>query len=296
MATAFSYSGTGLESAIQSGSGGIGTGSSITLEVNAVPSDLSQGDTVKVALGSASDWSGGNGETAYGDIGGAGANGGTNITLTDRGQEGTSAASWSEGDPVRVGVQGRSDVQTANLKGGWLPPEISGNARVQLPYWGSGRNSESPDRPRFTAFPVSHPMRVTAATIEITSAGSSPGDVDIRIYDSTTDIKPNNEIITVTDSTDGGATSTGEKTFTTDVVLTPCLYFVGVHLNNWGATPSFRAIKSGGPSWKSSNNHFADKGVGWNSSFTDTLDSFTVNSRLGDNTLGPIVYLTTEYP
>jgi hypothetical protein len=110
MATAFSYSGTGLESAIQSGSGGIGTGSSITLEVDAVPSDVSQGDTVKVALGSASDWSGGNGETAYGDIGGAGANGGTNITLTDRGQEGTSAASWSEGDPVRVGVQGRDDV------------------------------------------------------------------------------------------------------------------------------------------------------------------------------------------
>jgi hypothetical protein len=109
MATAFSYSGTGLESAIQSGSGGIGTGSSITLEVDSVPSDVSQGDTVKVALGSASDWSGGNGETAYGDIGGAGANGGTNITLTDRGQEGTAASSWSEGDPVRVGVQGRED-------------------------------------------------------------------------------------------------------------------------------------------------------------------------------------------
>jgi hypothetical protein len=110
MATAFSYSGTGLESAIQSGSGGIGTGSSITLEVDSVPSDVSQGDTVKVALGSASDWSGGNGETAYGDIGGAGANGGTNITLTSRGREGTTAASWSESDPVRVGVQGRDDV------------------------------------------------------------------------------------------------------------------------------------------------------------------------------------------
>jgi hypothetical protein len=109
MTTAFTYSGTGLESAIQSGSGGIGTGSSITLEVDAIPADVEQGDTVKVALGSASDWSGGNGETAYGDIGGAGANGGTNITLTDRGQEGTSAASWSEGDPVRVGVQGRDD-------------------------------------------------------------------------------------------------------------------------------------------------------------------------------------------
>jgi len=110
MATAFAYSGTGLESAIQSGSGGIGTVSSITLEVDAVPSDLSQGDNVKVALGPASDWAGGNGETAYGNIGGAGANGGTNITLTARGQEGTSAASWSEGDPVRVGVQGREDV------------------------------------------------------------------------------------------------------------------------------------------------------------------------------------------
>jgi hypothetical protein len=110
MATAFSYSGTGLESAIQSGSGGIGTGSSITLEVDTVPSDLSQGDTVKVALGPASDWAAGNGETAYGDIGGAGANGGTNITLTDRGQEGTTASSFSEGDPVRVGVQGRDDV------------------------------------------------------------------------------------------------------------------------------------------------------------------------------------------
>jgi hypothetical protein len=109
MTTAFTYSGTGLESAIQSGSGGIGTGSSITLEVDTVPSDLSQGDTVKVALGGASDWSGGNGETAYGDIGGAGANGGTNITLTDRGQEGTTASSFSEGDPVRVGVQGRDD-------------------------------------------------------------------------------------------------------------------------------------------------------------------------------------------
>jgi len=110
MATAFTYSGTGLESAIQSGSGGIGTGASITLEVDAIPADVEQGDTVKVALGSASDWSGGNGETAYGDIGGAGANGGTNITLTDRGQEGTSAASWSEGDPVRVGVSGRDNV------------------------------------------------------------------------------------------------------------------------------------------------------------------------------------------
>jgi hypothetical protein len=109
MATAFSYSGTGLESAIQSGSGGIGTGSSITLEVDAVPSDLSQGDTVKVAIGTATNFANGNGETVHGDIGGAGANGGTNITLTDRGQEGTSAASWSEGDPVRVGVSGRND-------------------------------------------------------------------------------------------------------------------------------------------------------------------------------------------
>jgi hypothetical protein len=123
MATTYTYSGTGLESAIQSGSGGIGTGSSITLEVDAIPADVEQGDTVKVALGSASDWSGGNGETAYGDIGGAGANGGTNITLTDRGQEGTSAASWSEGDPVRVGVQGRDDVidQDIALAQTWKP-------------------------------------------------------------------------------------------------------------------------------------------------------------------------------
>jgi hypothetical protein len=48
---------------------------------------------------------------AHGDIGtiGGGANGGTDITGLSRGQEGTTAASWSEGDPVRVGVQGRDD-------------------------------------------------------------------------------------------------------------------------------------------------------------------------------------------
>jgi hypothetical protein len=110
MATSFSYSGTGLQSAIQSGSGGIASGDS-SVEVDSIPADIAAGDDVKVALGSASDWAAGNGETVYGTVGtiGGGANGGTDITGLTRGAEGTTAASWSEGDPVRVGVQGRED-------------------------------------------------------------------------------------------------------------------------------------------------------------------------------------------
>jgi hypothetical protein len=110
MATAFSYSGTGLESAIATGSGGISS-TATSVEVDAIPSDLSAGDTVKIALGTATNFANGNGETAHGDIAtiGGGANGGTDITGLSRGQEGTTAASWSEGDPVRVGVQGRED-------------------------------------------------------------------------------------------------------------------------------------------------------------------------------------------
>jgi hypothetical protein len=79
--------------------------------VDAIPSDLSAGDTVKAAIGTATNFANGNGETVHGDIGtiGGGANGGTNINSLSRGQEGTTASSFSEGDPVRVGVQGRDD-------------------------------------------------------------------------------------------------------------------------------------------------------------------------------------------
>lgn len=110
MATAFSYSGTGLESAIATGSGGLSS-TATSVEVDAIPSDLSAGDTVKVAIGTATNFANGNGETVHGDIGtiGGGANGGTDITGLSRGQEGTTASSFSEGDPVRVGVQGRDD-------------------------------------------------------------------------------------------------------------------------------------------------------------------------------------------
>ncbi|WVM04112.1 hypothetical protein [Salinibacter phage B2_17] len=110
MATAFSYSGTGLESAIATGSGGLSS-TATSVEVDSIPSDLSAGDTVKAAIGTATNFANGNGEVAHGDVGtiGGGANGGTNITGLSRGQEGTTASSFSEGDPVRVGVQGRDD-------------------------------------------------------------------------------------------------------------------------------------------------------------------------------------------
>lgn len=110
MATAFKPSGTGLQSEIQSGSGGI-TSTDTSVEVDSIPSDLSAGDSVKVAIGGNA-YASENGETVYADIGtiGGGANGGTNLNNLSRGQEGTSASSWSEDDPVRVGVQGRDDV------------------------------------------------------------------------------------------------------------------------------------------------------------------------------------------
>lgn len=116
MSSKFVFSGSPLKSVIQSGSGGI-TSTASSVEVDSIPSDLGAGDVVKVALGAASDWETESGELVHGRIGsiGSGPNGGTEILHLQRGQEGTSAASWSEGDVVRVGVQGREEGTSAAL-------------------------------------------------------------------------------------------------------------------------------------------------------------------------------------
>jgi hypothetical protein len=234
MATAFTYSGTGLESAIQSGSGGIGTGSSITLEVDAVPSDVSQGDTVKVALGGASDWSGGTGETAYGDIGGAGANGGTNITLTDRGQEGTSASSWSEGASVRIGVQGREDRPTPT-------PRV-----FREDYWfltapGGGTNSLD-DEPTVHMNAINIPtIKSGRLMIAVKSAGAGSGTTEIVIYDWD---------INLIQSTEVDATTTGDKTVDIAQPLSAGPYFFGLFVGDqYDTQPQFECSQNGGNLW-----------------------------------------------
>jgi hypothetical protein len=102
----FTFSDSPLKSEIQSGSGGI-TASASSVEVASIPSDVSQGDIVKVGLGDASAWGAENGELVYGTVGalGGGANGGTDITGLTRGLEESSASSWSEGTTARIGLQ-----------------------------------------------------------------------------------------------------------------------------------------------------------------------------------------------
>jgi hypothetical protein len=241
MATAFSYSGTGLESAIQSGSGGIGTGSSITLEVDAVPSDVSQGDTVKVALGSASDWSGGNGETAYGDIGGAGANGGTNITLTDRGQEGTSAASWSEGDPVRVGVQGRDEANASTSAGGSVITGAPNGVPIPAVATTQQASDISQGRTGWVPFTLRTPLTLDSLSIEVTTAGSSPGTIDVRIFLPKENGMPRGtELVQV--ATSWGADTSGLKTKNVGVGLDSGDYWIGHTFSNWGTVPDVKAV------------------------------------------------------
>lgn len=245
---AFQYSGTGLESAIQSGSGGIGTGSSITLEVDAVPSDLSQGDTVKVALGPASDWSSGNGETAYGDIGGAGANGGTNITLTDRGQEGTSAASWNEGDPVRVGVQGRQNARRSDGIAGLYDPSRASTPMAHeglLPLIG-GIGTATPGSGRTRIIPLQVPNQITVQNLacKVTTGTDTNGTTTLVLYDSNRFFEPNDLVVSGTIT---GEDTAGVKVVSvTNTTILPGLYFVGQHVDsNYTSIPEFAVVSQG---------------------------------------------------
>jgi hypothetical protein len=277
MATAFTYSGTGLESAIQSGSGGIGTGSSITLEVDAVPTDLSQGDTVKVALGGASDWSGGSGETAYGDIGAAGANGGTNITLTSRGQEGTSAASWSEGDTVKVGVQGRQDVSRSE-----------GNHWINgFDYWHGDVIDTQSTQPVFDdkimLVPGYIPRTLTNPDLRIevdtggTESSSGSGEVNIVSYDSVGNLILSGSV---------DATTAGEKTISTSATVPAGFNLAGIRYTGWSTRPAFIGVSNGldqtGRLYTGSNNlkfgsdHLYRSGAG--TSVPDSIDLESLSS------------------
>lgn len=236
MFSAFEYSGTGLVTEIQSGSGGIGTGASVTLEVKSIPSDLAQGDTVKVALGTGVDWSGGAGETAYGDIGsiGSGANGGTPITLTDRGQEGTSASSWSEGASVRIGVQGREDRPTPT-------PRVFREGYWFLTARGGGTNSLD-DEPTVHMNAINIPtVKSGRLKIAVQSAGAGSGTTEIVIYDWD---------INLIQSTEVDATTPGDKGVDIAQPLPAGPYFFGLFVGDeYDTQPQFECSENGGNIW-----------------------------------------------
>lgn len=241
MATAFSYSGTGLESAIQSGSGGI-TSTDTSVEVDSIPSDLSAGDTVKVALGTATQWANGNGETAHGEIGtiGGGANGGTNITGLSRGQEGTSAASWSEGDPVRVGVQGRNDAE----KAAGVPEFPTGGFQYRethLPQVSSGSNVLPAGEATATAVLVPNRATLTAIKCRVGTAGSNDNDVRLGLYDSV-----NGRPKSLLQSGAIAVDTTGDKSVSISLSVVPGLYFVAINENTNPSTRAEFAISAGG--------------------------------------------------
>lgn len=243
MATAFSYSGTGLESAIATGSGGLSsTGTSV--EVDSIPADLSAGDTVKVALGTATQWSNGNGETVYGDIGtiGGGANGGTDITGLSRGQEGTSAASWSEGDPVRVGVQGRDDVGRTDLQQPIITPGGPTSVYRFPPSKGGKLRQPSLDTTLFTYIQTGIAVEVKNVTFVVSTGGSTDGSHKSALFGISENNLPSSTT-KITDIAQPGAldlSTSGTKTISLSQTIDKGLYWIATRLTGYSTTPELR--------------------------------------------------------
>ena len=284
----FSFSGTGERTQITSGSGGI-SNSDTSVEVDAIPSDLSAGDTVKIALGGASTWQGGSGETVYGEIGtiGGGANGGTEITGLSRGQEGTTAASWLEGDAVRLGVSGPAEAFSTQVDG---IPALDTTALNGF-YFRIPRNwSQSTgnyDRAVFTPLPVKGAMTVTEVAINIKTAGNAPGIIDVRVFGSSANgfPAPSTEVGVVA-SDSWNADTTGIKAKSCAIDLSGGLYWVGLDHSGWGSAPEFRTSGSGkfldiAPTIDEQ--FFKSRGPGIRTNFKDSLDSFTASAFSSGN-------------
>ena len=236
----FSFSGTGERTQITSGSGGI-TNSDSSVEVDGIPSDLSAGDTVKVALGDASKWQGGNGELVHGEVGtiGGGANGGTDITGLSRGQEGTSASSWSEGAKVRVGVQGREEVQSIGPRHPITTPGLGGDANNhRFPPASSGTRQFSNDVTYFTPIPITKKSNVNKITFVVDTGGSTDGSFKSALFGVGYKNQPQSKLFNIAVAGDLDLSTSGQKSVSLSESIQAGLYWVGCRFSGYSTLPT----------------------------------------------------------
>jgi len=219
------------------------TSTDTSMEVDAIPVGVSAGDRVKCAL------QGSPGELVYGVVGtiGGGSNSGTDIDMSasedGRGKEGTSAAAFSSGDTVVVGVGARAEV-AARTPALVTDPSLrtkSDDSYIQPTHKSNDSRSTFGARIYFCQLLIPVRSKIITARIEITTAATGTGELRIGVAQSDDEGYPSDVLF----SQGIDPTTTGQKEITSSVIVSPGQYHGFLWDNdNWDSQPEWRATDS----------------------------------------------------